>query len=216
MRKLKTIIIIIMLFFCLFFTTYAETKKLKLNDKTIVLDAGHGGKDVGSMYKDIYEKDINLNIVITLKTELEKQGANVILTREGDYDLSKPNATRRKKSDFDNRIILINNSKADLYLSIHLNYFNDSKYSGAQIFYNNNYSKNKLLAFKLQEKLNNKRTAKYLDDKLYMYNKLKKPGVLIECGFLSNYNDRNNLQNSDYLKKLSKNITTALIEFYHS
>lgn len=210
----RYIVIIFMLFFCLIITVAADNKNLKLSNKTIFLDAGHGGKDVGSSYKDIYEKDINLKIVLALKEELEKEGATILLTRDGDYDLSRPNANRRKKSDFDNRILLINNSSSDLYLSIHLNYFNDSKYSGAQIFYNNKYKENRTLAELIQSNLNKKRKTKILDSKLYMYNKLTKPGVLIECGFLSNYNDRKNLQDEEYLKKMSKKITKSIIEFY--
>ena len=78
--------------------------------KVIILDCGHGGKDKGTSAEDVYESDINLSIVLKLKEELIKQGVNVILTRDGDYDLSTPNASRRKKSDFDNRINLINES----------------------------------------------------------------------------------------------------------
>ena len=203
-----------MLFFCLIYTSLADNKNMLLNDKTIIIDAGHGGKDVGTSFKDIYEKDINLKIALELKNQLEKKGALVYLTRSGDYDLSKPNAKRRKKSDFDNRILLINNSKSDLYISIHLNYFNDSKYKGAQVFYNNLLKENKEIAKIMQKNLNKERKIKLLDSKLYMYNKLTKPGILIECGFLSNYQDRKNLQNEKYIIELCKKITKAIIEFY--
>ena len=203
-----------MLFFCLIYTSLADNKNMLLNDKTIIIDAGHGGKDVGTSFKDIYEKDINLKISLELKNQLEKKGASVYLTRSGDYDLSKPNAKRRKKSDFDNRILLINNSKSDLYISIHLNYFNDSKYKGAQVFYNNLLKENKEIAKIMQKNLNKERKIKLLDSKLYMYNKLTKPGILIECGFLSNYQDRKNLQNEKYIIELCKKITKAIIEFY--
>ena len=110
---------------------------LPLIGKVIVLDSGHGGLDPGTMYKNIYEKDINLAIVLELEKELSRLGASVILTRSGDYDLSKPNAYMRKKSDFDNRIKIINESKANYYFSIHLNYLEDSSYFGPQVFYNN-------------------------------------------------------------------------------
>ncbi len=210
----KKTIIITMLFFCLIYTSLADNKNMLLNDKTIIIDAGHGGKDVGTSFKDIYEKDINLKIALELKNQLEKKGALVYLTRSGDYDLSKPNAKRRKKSDFDNRILLINNSKSDLYISIHLNYFNDSKYKGAQVFYNNLLKENKEIAKIMQKNLNKERKIKLLDSKLYMYNKLTKPGILIECGFLSNYQDRKNLQNEKYIIELCKKITKAIIEFY--
>lgn len=206
----RYIAIIFMLFFCLLITVAFNDNHKKLSSLTIILDAGHGGKDVGASYKDIYEKDINLNITLILKQELERMGAEVLLIRDGDYDLSIPNATRRKRSDFDNRIKIINESNGDFYLSIHLNYFNNSVYKGAQVFYNKTFEENEILAKNIQEQLNKERKIKQLDSKLYMYNKLKIPGVLIECGFLSNPTDRTNLQNDKYIKKMSQNIIQAL------
>lgn len=73
---------------------------MPLFNKTIILDIGHGGLDPGSMYQDIYEKDINLAIGKELESELKKMGAKVIMVRQGDYDLSQPNAYRRKKKRF--------------------------------------------------------------------------------------------------------------------
>ena len=208
----RYISIIIMLFFCLLLTVAFSNKEKSLSGFTIILDAGHGGIDAGTSYKNIYEKDINLKIVKNLQKTLEKHNANVILVRNGDYDLSSPNAQKRKRSDFDNRIKLINSSNADMYLSIHLNYFNNSIYNGAQIFYNNNFKENKILAENIQKKLNKNRKIKKMDSSLYMYNKLKIPGVLIECGFLSNSKDRENLQNDEYINKLSNDITNNIIE----
>lgn len=201
-----------MLFFCLLTTVAFSNKQKSLSNFTIVLDAGHGGIDAGASYKDIYEKNINLEIVKILKETLEKHNANVILTREGDYDLSSPNIKRRKKSDFDNRIKLINSSNADIYLSIHLNYFNDSIYKGAQVFYSDILEENKIIAENIQKKLNDKRKIKKMEPSLYMYNKLKVPGVLIECGFLSNHIDRENLTNDEYIKKISEDIKNAIID----
>ena len=86
---------------------YSHELDSRLVGKVIVLDAGHGGKDKGTSVDDIYESDINLSLVISLKNELSKHGVDVLLTRDGDFDLSSPNAFRRKKSDFDNRIKLI-------------------------------------------------------------------------------------------------------------
>ena len=181
---------------------------MPLFNKTIILDIGHGGLDPGSMYQDIYEKDINLAIGKELESELKKMGAKVIMVRQGDYDLSQPNAYRRKKSDFDNRIKLINESQADYYFSIHLNYLLDSRYYGPQLFYNNNDDKNKVIAETLQNDLNQalktKREIKKIPSSTYMYSKLKVPGVLIECGFLSNSYERNLLQKKYYQKKFSK------------
>ncbi len=187
---------------------------MPLFNKTIILDIGHGGLDPGSMYQDIYEKDINLAIGKELESELKKMGAKVIMVRQGDYDLSQPNAYRRKKSDFDNRIKLINESQADYYFSIHLNYLLDSRYYGPQIFYNNNDEKNKEIALKLQTDLNQalktKREVKKIPSSTYMYSKLNVPGVLIECGFLSNSYERNLLKKKDYQKRFAKIVAESI------
>lgn len=187
----------------------------KLMGKVIILDAGHGGKDKGISADGIYESDINLDIVLKLRDELVKQGVNVILTRDGDYDLSSPNVKRRKKSDFDNRISIINNSNADLYISIHMNYLIDSRYYGAQVFY---VKDNEQLAKIMQNEFNNElqspREAKKLMNSIYMYKQLDIPGVLIECGFLSNVKERKLLSSSDYQDSIVKTIINGLIRYY--
>lgn len=188
---------------------------LPLTGKLIIIDPGHGGVDPGTVYGDIYEKDINLQISLSLQKELESYGASVILTREGDYDLSSANATFRKKSDFNNRIKLINESNADLYLSMHLNYLNDSRYYGPQVFYKQEDVK---LATIFQQELNetakSDRNIKIIPNTTYMYEKLQVPGLLIECGFLSNSNEREKLKSSAYQKELSKAISRALIKYF--
>lgn len=188
---------------------------LPLTGRIIVVDAGHGKEDPGTSYGDIYEKDINLNISLYLEKKLSSLGAEVILTRYGDYDLSLPNANYRKKSDFDNRIKLINDSEADLYLSIHLNYLSDKSYYGPQVFYTKN---NEKLAKKIQnsmnEILNGDRLIKKMPKDTYMYNKLKISGVLIECGFLSNYNERNLLMTEGYQKEIANAISLGVVKYF--
>ena len=190
---------------------YSHEIDSRLVGKVIILDAGHGGKDRGTSVNGVYESDINLSLVFRLKKELSKHGVDVILTRDGDYDLSKPDAIRRKKSDFDNRIKLINDSGADLYLSIHMNYLDDSRYYGAQVFYTDG---NEVLASYIQSNLDSPLKEKKLISSIYMYKKLKVPGVLIECGFLSNDRERSLLQDSDYQDKLVDSIIEGLLEYY--
>lgn len=194
---------------------YSIELETKLLNKTIVIDSGHGGKDGGSVVDDVLEKNINLQIALKLKEKLIKSGANVIMTRDGDFDLSSPNANRRKKSDFDNRVSLINNAGADLYISIHLNYLSDSRYSGAQVFYTKG---NEYLAEIMQESLasylKTKMPAKKLSDTIYMYKKLKVPGILIECGFLSNENERNLLISEKYQEQIALAIIKGIISYY--
>ncbi|MEG1009858.1 MAG: N-acetylmuramoyl-L-alanine amidase, partial [Clostridia bacterium] len=202
MKKYISVMFIIFILLVTFVINNVKAS-LPLSGKVIVLDAGHGGKDPGTSYGNILEKDINLKIVLELEKELSKNGASIILTRDGDYDLSSPKTSMRKRSDFDNRIKLINESNANMYISIHLNYLSDSAYYGAQVFYNKN---NKVLGSSIQKFLNDNlktnRIEKEIPKNTYMYNKLNVKGVLIECGFLSNYNERNLLINKDYQKEL--------------
>lgn len=190
---------------------YSYEMDSKLFGKVIVLDAGHGGKDRGASVNNVYESDINLSLVLRLKNELNKHGVDVILIRDGDYDLSSPNVSRRKKSDFDNRINLINKSGADLYLSIHINYLEDSRYYGAQVFYTVG---NEMLAKCIQESLDSPLDEKKLSNNIYMYKKIKIPGVLIECGFLSNDKERELLKDNDYQDKLVESIVKGLQKYY--
>ncbi|MBE6154722.1 MAG: N-acetylmuramoyl-L-alanine amidase CwlD [Firmicutes bacterium] len=211
---LKIFILTILLISALFINKEVEAL-LPLSGKIIIIDPGHGGKDPGTVNDKIYESNINLEISKYLEIELIKNGATVILTRDGDYDLSTPNAKWRKKSDFDNRIKLINNCDANMYISIHLNYLNDSSYSGPQVFYNDT---NKNIALVIQEELNknlnNDRKIKKIPNKTYMYDKLNIPGVLIECGFLSNPKEKELLISSSYQQKLAKIITKGIINYY--
>ena len=210
-------IILLLITLCLFTGSmcYVNAMCSKLIGKVIVIDVGHGGKDSGTVYNNVKEKDLNLAIALKLQKELIKNGVEVIMVREGDYDLSYPGAMRRKKSDFDNRIELINNSSADMYLSIHINYLDNSKYYGAQVFYTED---NKKIADSIQnvfnEDLKSPLKSRKLGDDIYMYKKLDVPGVLIECGFLSNYLERNKLQDDRYQDKIVDCIIKGLINFY--
>ena len=186
---------------------------LDLFGKVIYLDAGHGGVDPGCVYKDIYEKDINLSIVLKLQKLLEAKGASVYLTRYGDYDLSTINAYGRKKSDLNNRARIINESKADLYISIHLNSINSSNWSGAQVFYDDVNKGNKVIAEVMTESLKTKREFEEITDML-MNRKIKVPGVLIEAGFLSNSNDRYLLKQESYQEILCENITMGILKYF--
>ena len=210
-------VIIFLIIFSLFSvgTGYLKTMNSNLVGKRIVIDVGHGGKDSGTVYKDIKEKDINLSIGFKLKEVLIKNGVDVVMTREGDYDLAKPNANRRKKSDFDNRIELINNSGADMYISIHINYLGDSKYYGVQTFYTkSNKDIGETIQEVLKKDLDSPMDARLLSNDIYMYKKLNIPGVLIECGFLSNAKERSLLIGEEYQWTLVKSIVDGMINYY--
>ena len=201
---------LIILNLLIYIPTIAQSKKLILTNKTIIIDPGHGSKDIGTSFGDIYEKDINLSISLKLKEELEKYGATIILTRDGDYDLSTPNTNTRKRSDFNNRIKLINESNTNLVISIHQNYYKDSKYNGTQIFYKGH----KELAEFLQKNINKERLSKPISNTLYMYNKINTNVRLIECGFLSNANDRKNLTDENYQEEYSASLAKYIADYF--
>ena len=218
MNRLK-IILIIFFFVCILTIskTYAISGEKTLLGKTIYLDPGHGGIDSGTTYKKIYEKDINLILSKKLKTSLEEKGATVYLTRETDKDLALNNAKNRKRSDLISRAYLINKTKPDMYISIHINHLSNTKYKGLQIFYNTRNKENKIMAEALtkyiKEKTWNVRKAKQ-NNTYYMYKNINSPGVLIEVGFLSNPDDRYRLTHEEYQDKIILNITHGIESYF--
>lgn len=219
--KKYTIIIVLSFCFLLFGMNKVDSyvEELPLLGKVIYIDPGHGGADPGAIYKDIYEKNINLEISKTLSSLLIEKGAIVYLTRESDYDLAVPNAYLRKRSDLSRRVKLINASKCDVYVSIHLNATLSTTWSGAQVFYDDVNDKNKVLGEYLQKSfkkyLGSKRKLKRISD-LYMYKDISQPGVLLEVGFLSNANERYILRKPYYQKKISNAIINGLIEYFNN
>ena len=212
--KLTLLLLLFLIIIISIFSVNARNLTFPLLGKTIYLDAGHGGVDNGATVNNVHEKDLNLQIVYKLKETLTSAGATVLLTRKDDNDISNPNALYRKKSDFDNRIKLINNSNADLYISIHQNIYQNKKYSGPQVFYvKDNQKLAEIIQNTLNKYLNTKRKVKTINN-TYMYKLLKKKGILIECGFISNDNERYKLKTEEYQLKLSKIITEGIITYY--
>jgi len=212
--KLTLLLLLFLIIIISIFNVSASNLTFPLLGKTIYLDAGHGGVDNGATVNNVKEKDLNLQIVYKLKETLTSAGATVLLNRKDDNDISNPNALYRKKSDFDNRIKLINNSNADLYISIHQNIYQNKKYSGPQVFYvKDNQKLAEIIQNTLNKYLNTKRKVKTINN-TYMYKLLKKKGILIECGFISNDNERYKLKTEEYQLKLSKIITEGIITYY--
>lgn len=219
MNKYKTLIIV-MFFLCIFCFSRvnAVVKDYTLLGKTIYLDAGHGGKDSGAISSTIIEKDMNLILTNLLAKELTSKGAYVLLTRDGDYDLSE-STKNRKRNDLYNRAKLINESNCDLYISIHLNSSTQPSWNGLQIFYTSVNKKNKLIASiiteTLKENMSNIKDIKE-ENNYYMYPKIKVKGVLIEAGFISNPNDNYKLRQEDYQNKLIKNIVKGIENYFNN
>lgn len=206
--------VFLVLFLAMF--SYPVRADLPLQGIVVAIDCGHGGMDPGSLYNDIYEKDITLSIGKYLEKYLSEMGATVIMTRTSDSDLSNGVKNHRKKADFDERIKIINQKIVDMYLSIHLNYLTDTRYYGAQVFYNKD---NEELAKSIQEYLNNNtntnREVKKIPTSTYMYDKLNTNGVLVECGFLSNATERSKLVTKEYQSKFAKILAQAISHYYN-
>lgn len=213
MNKFKLTILICMFFSIISISkVYAIVNNYTLLGKTIYIDPGHGGRDSGAIYKNIYEKDINLLMSKKIEKHLVSKGAKVYLTRETDIDLSTT-TTNKKRSDLTNRAKMINESASDMYISIHLNSISNSKWKGLQIFYNSKNKENETIATRLttylKEKSHNIRDYKK-ENNYYMYKQITIPGVLIELGFLSNSNDRYRLTVDKYQEELAKNIADSI------
>jgi N-acetylmuramoyl-L-alanine amidase len=215
MFKYKIVLILILLCTIGSFS-FVKANKLPLMGKVIYLDPGHGGYDPGALAKNMKEADINLKICLKLKEILVSKGASVYLTRTADYDLSLPNASNHKRSDLNRRIKLINDSKANLYLSIHLNSETNESWHGAQVFYDDVNEQNKELASLIQKNFNKDlssvRKIKEIKN-LYLYRHLAVPGALVEVGFISNNNERYLLKTDDYQEKIATSILKSVIQF---
>ena len=197
---------------------------LPLTGKRIVVDAGHGGLDGGASSENgILEKDINLKIANYLKSYLEKNGAKVVMTRTKDESLhseEKGGIKSKKRSDLLNRRNKVNNSSADAFISIHLNFFEQSKYKGAQVFYESLHPESQKLASLIQQEMksnldneNNRQIAK-IDGSKILYQNLNLPSVLVECGFLSNLEETEKLNTKEYQEKVALSVCIGIIKFF--
>lgn len=214
--KLLILFILFLSIFCISKTSALLNLDNNLIGKVIYLDPGHGGIDPGAVYKDIKESDINLKFSKNIGKKLEKMGVIVLYTREDDYDLAST-TNNRKKSDLSNRVKLINESNADMYISIHVNSESSSTWYGAQVFYSNKNDKNKKIAELFQNELNNSKISKRKISKInnvYMYDRLNKPGILLEVGFISNYADRHKMLDDEYVDKFSNIIIDGIKKYF--
>ncbi len=217
-RKYK-VLFIIMFIVLLMSLQFADAKikpKMTLTGKIITIDPGHGGRDAGTSYGKIYEKDLNLAISKVLKNVLEEKGATVYMIREDDSDLSSKWDRAKKRGDLYRRILKIQENKSDLYLSIHINYHYYSSVSGAEVLYHPINPNNLILAESIMDEFKNNLNTnrKVIKTNLYLYSNTRVPGVLIECGFISNQNERYLLQKKSYQEKLASSITKGVENYF--
>ena len=184
--------------------------------RIIVLDAGHGGADGGASGPD-GTRECDLNLAITLKTDavLGLLGEQTLLLRSTDTDLSSSDAksiSQKKVSDIRRRVELTNSQPGAILVSIHCNTYSQEKYHGAQVFYTGGakeFGETMQLALKNGVDPTNARMAKAVSPDVYLMNHIKVPGILVECGFLTNQEELTNLKDPDYQTRLAVTIAVT-------
>ena len=187
--------------------------------RIVVVDAGHGGVDPGKIgVDDSLEKDINLEIAERLKTILEQQDIQVVMTREEDKGLYEETASNKKAQDLKKRCSLINEGQADCAVSIHQNSFTGESSKGAQVFYQSTSEEGKKFAGIMQKKIascindGNHRIEKANSD-YYILKNSSPVAIIVECGFLSNPQEAALLSDDKYQKKMSSAIAQGISEY---
>ena len=192
-----------------------------LTGVTIMIDPGHGGMDGGAGSEPALEKDIALSVSEKLREFLNGQGAVVLMTREKDTDLADEetkSVRTRKSEDLKKRKQLINESSADLFVSIHLNAIPAEQWRGAQTFYSPHMPENKQIAADIQKELkgnlgNTDRQPAEIGH-VYILKEADIPGALVEIGFLSNPAERRLLENEDYQEKTAASISRGILRYF--
>ncbi len=189
-------------------TTMAEAMPVE-REVVFIIDPGHGGEDGGAVScTGVYESKINLDISLRLNDLLHLLGYETVMTRTEDVSIYTTGTTlgAKKASDLRERVRIVNGTANGILISIHQNFFPQAQYSGAQIFYNDK-DKAKALAKALQEAFKQTinpgsiRQSKQVSG-IYLQEHIDRPGILVECGFLSNAGEEAKLRTDDYQKKI--------------
>lgn len=200
------------------------TVSLPASNKVIVIDAGHGIPDEGAQSsRGVTEAQTNLKIALKVQSLLEQSGATVILTRSDEnaiYDLDSKTLKQKKISDIHNRVKIGNQSSADIFVSIHLNKIPQEQYWGWQCFFKEGNEESTKLAKSLQNNLNeaiqkeNKRVAMKLNT-VYIMKYVEIPISIVECGFLSNQEEEQQLLDDNYQNKLAWGIYNGIMDYFY-
>lgn len=186
---------------------------------TIVIDAGHGGRDGGAsgVNTGVSESELNLKYALTLKDLCEEFGFRVVLTRADMSGLYDEGADNKKKSEMEKRKSIINNSCADVMISIHMNSFPLPSCQGAHVFYAKGREDSLKLAKSIQESLSatfDKARGYVSVGDYFVLNTASMPSVLIECGFLSCPQEEKNLIDKGYRESMCYNILAGIMAFF--
>ena len=180
---------------------------------------GHGGVDPGKVgVNNVLEKDINLQIAKLLKEKLEAEGIAVLMTRDSDMGLYNEGDSNKKISDMKKRCKIIDESECMLTVSIHQNSYHEESVSGPQVFYYSGSKNGEELAHKIQQSLIEvldppKGRTEKSNDSYYLLKNTVCPVVIVECGFLSNWNEATLLCDSVYQKKVAEAVCRGILEF---
>jgi N-acetylmuramoyl-L-alanine amidase len=193
------------------------------DDVTIVLDAGHGGEDGGAVANEIVEKNINLTITKKLAQIFKASGSNVVTTRNSDtmIDTDGDTIRSRKVSDMKHRLSIFNENENNVVISIHLNKFDQEKYRGSQVFYSANNENSTLLAESIKNSIvsfiqpDNTRECKKATSDIYLLYNSTVPSVIVECGFISNFDEAKLLKSNDYQNQIVYAIYVGFLEYYN-
>lgn len=186
---------------------FAIPKEPKAKQITVIIDAGHGGKDHGQTINSITEKEIVEKITHKIKTQNADLDIVIHLTRNNDEFVS-----------LKDRIDYINKIKPDLVLSLHVNGVNNANASGIEFFINkgnSNYEKSKAIAEKLNEKMiknHHLKSRGVKEAQIFIIEKSEAPAVTVELGFLTNLNDRKYLTDDNEQGRIANTILEFLGE----
>lgn len=216
MKKIAVIYIILIIVGIIYSYSLSNTQTtaMPVDDKNIIIDAGHGGYDPGKVATDgTEEKDINLSIAEILAGYMRQGGANVTLTRISDEALSGD-----KKKDLKQRAQFAKSEDTDIFISIHQNSFPQEDVHGAQVFYKKDSEAGKSLAIAIQKRLaevadvGNTRVPK-ADGSYYILKNSTIPSVIVECGFLSNDEEKEKLLDEEYRKHIAWAIYMGVLDY---
>jgi N-acetylmuramoyl-L-alanine amidase len=182
--------------------------------KLIVLDAGHGGFDVGAIgVSGAYEDDMNLKVAFFLKDDFEAAGARVIMTREDGEALADS-----KDADMQKRRSMIQNSESDIVVSIHMNTAEDSGVSGPLVLYMPGSVRGEALAKSIQASMIKQLAPDCQNctrcEELYILQSGAQPCVIVECGFISNAEEEALLMTEAYQRKAARAIADGCADYF--
>ncbi len=189
------------------------------NRFTVILDAGHGGRDGGASADDgTLEKNLNLAVAKKLEALLLSADIRVVMTRHEDIELASPSSDHKKRDDLNARLAMTEQYENAIFVSIHMNKFPVAKYSGLQVYYSKNHAESLTLAEQIQEdsrslKADNDRAVKAAGDSIFLLSHAKIPAVLVECGFLSNPEETALLKTEAYQQKLAMSLYTSILTY---